>query len=460
MTGRTWGWIALVCIALLAGLMIGRSGPARVTPQASAAPTATRARPPALLTVGVGHPVYKDLPVVLQLSASIASLREAVVLPKVSGYLQTVTVRVGDPVTAGQVIAVVDHDQLAAQVAQAQASLSAAQTAVVTSRASVASAQAQEANAVAGQRSAEANLVNANAGLTKAQATLVDAQATYDRIATLVQQGAAAQQALDDAKAAVASDQAAVDQARAQIRVAEAQIAQARTQVAAQRQQIAAAQSQVLTQQAQAASQAAALQNQQIGLQNATIVAPFAGVVVSRSLDPGAYVTPGTSTPIVTIADLSQLYVLVNVSEAQLPMVHRGDAVQVLVDAYPGRKFGGRVSRMSGGVDPQTRTVQVEVDIPNPGHALRPGMYATAMINAGMQRALVVPLTAIVTIGSTHYVWALVDGKTTQRQVTAGRQTGSAIEITGGVTPDDVVVFRGADQVREGQSVKSQEVGF
>jgi len=456
---RSWGWIALVCLALIAGLLVGRSGSTKVANQA-AAPTTSRARNRVIPTVGVGHPAYKDLPVILQLTASIASLHEAVVLPQSSGYLQAVTVRVGDPVTAGQVVAVVNHDQLQAQVVQAQASLAAAMTAVETSRASVAAAQAQEANAVAGQRSAEANLVNMHAGLTKVQATLVDAQATYDRTATLVQEGADAKQALDDAKATVISDQAAVDQARSQISVAEAQVIQARAQIVATQQQVVAAQSQVHTQAVLVGSGVAALQNQQIGLQNATIVAPFTGIVVARNLDPGAYVTPGTSTPIITVADLNQLYVLVDVSETQLPMVHRGDPVRILVDAYPGRAFLGRVSRMSGGVDPQTRTVQVEIDIPNPGHPLRPGMYATALINAGSQRTLVVPLTAIVTIGSENYVWAVVDGKTTQRQVTIGRETGSYVQVTGGLAESDTIVFRGSDLVREGQAVQTQQVGL
>ena len=142
-------------------------------------------------------------------------------------------------------------------------------------------------------------------------------------------------------------------------------------------------------------------------------------------------------------------------------MVHRGDPVRILVDAYPGRTFSGRVSRMSGGVDPQTRTVQVEIDIPNVGHPLRPGMYATALINAGSQRTLVVPLTAIVTIGSENYVWAVVDGKTTQRQVTIGRETGSYVERHGRASAEsDTVVFRGSDLVREGQAVQSQQVGL
>lgn len=462
MTGksRPWGWIALVCVALVAGLLVGRASPPQPPTQAAQRTAPTGARTRVAPTVGVGHPVYQDLPITLRLTASIASLREAVVLPKTSGYLQSVTVRAGDTVTAGQVVAIVDHDQLGAQVSQARATLAAAQTGVQTSQASVAAAQAQQLNAVAALRSAEANLVSAKAGLVKAQAMLTDAQSTYNRTVMLVQQGAQAAQNLDDAKATVASDQAAVDQAAAQVRAAEAQVTQAQSQIAAQQQQVAAAKSQVQTQQAQTASQAAALQNAQIGLQNATIVAPFGGIVVSRSLDPGAYVTPGTSTPIVTIADLDSLDVVVNVSETQMSMIRKGGKVQVLVDAYPGRIFTGVVSRIAGGVDPQTRTVQVEVDLTNPGHLLRPGMYATAEISAGSQRALVVPLSAIITLGTESYVWVVVEGKTTQRQVTVGRETGALVEITGGITASDLIVFRGSDQVREGQPVKASPVGL
>jgi RND family efflux transporter MFP subunit len=141
-------------------------------------------------------------------------------------------------------------------------------------------------------------------------------------------------------------------------------------------------------------------------------------------------------------------------------MIHRGAPVSLTVDAFPGRVFTARVSRLAGGVDPQTRTLPVEIDIDNPGHVLRPGMYATATVNAGSQRALVVPLTAIVTVGTENYVWAVADGRTTQRQVTVGRETGAIVEITSGLTTADTIVFRGSDQVREGQVVKTQQVGL
>src|SRR2546430_103458 len=293
--------------------------------------------------------------------------------------------RPGDPVKTGQLVAVVDHAQLDAQLVQADATALAAQSGVQTAVVAVATAHAQLVNA-------EAQVQSAKAGVVKARAQLQNAEATQARIADLVRQGASAQQALDDAVAQVQAAQANLD-------AADAQVAQADAQVAAARQQEASAAMQVQTQQAQAAAQAAALQNARLAVANATITAPLAGLVVSRSLDPGAYVTPGTSTPILTIADLGQIDVVVNVPEVQIPAVRRGHPVQVTVDAYPDRTFRGKVSRIAGGADPITRTVQVEIDIANPGQLLRPGMYATAQLSAGADKdVLVVPLGALVTV--------------------------------------------------------------
>ncbi len=441
MKPRAWIWVVAAGVVLVAGLVVSRGAPSKTAQAPSGKGQAQTRQAP---TVAVGHAKHVQLPRVLQLTAGINSLTQAVVLPRTSGYLQVVTVRAGDPVRAGQVVAIVDHAQLDAQVAQAQASLASAETAVQTAEAQVAAARAQRLNA-------QAQLVNARAGLAKAKAQLVNAQATYARTQTLAQQGAISQQALDDAKAQVISAQAGVDSAQAQI-------AQAEAQVDVARQQEAVAASQVRTQQAQVANQAAALENTRLGLQNATIVAPFSGVVVSRSLDPGAYVTPGTLTPILTIADPDHLDVLVHISEVDLPQVHRGDRAQIHVDAYPDRTFQGLVSRIAGGLDPITRTVQVQIDVPNTSHALRPGMYATVQLAVGSQPALVVPLSALVTVGGQHFVWVVTDGKVSQQPVTVGRATGEVVEITNGLTEQEIIVVRGTDLVRDGQSVRGTPV--
>lgn len=427
---RAWMWVVVVAaIVLVAGLVVGRGSPSKSAqaPSGRGQGGGQRQAP----TVAVGNARNVQLPLVLQLTASINSLTQAVVLPRTSGYLQAVTVRAGDAVQAGQVVAVVDHAQLDAQVAQAQASVTAAQAAVQTAQAQVSAAHAQ--------------LVNAQAGLAKAKAQLSDAQTTYKRTQTLAQQGAISQQSLDDAQANVVSAQAGVDSAQAQVDAA--------------RQQEAAAISQVRTQQAQVSNQMAALENARLGLQYATIVAPFSGVVVSRSLDPGAYVTPGTSTPILTIADPDHLDVIVNVSEANLPQVHKGDKVQIQVDAYPDRTFQGVVTRIAGGLDPVTRTAQVEIDMPNPGRLLRVGMYARVQIAAGTQPALVVPLSALVTAGGQHFVWVVTDAKVSQQPVTVGRASGEVVEITSGLSDQDTIIIRGTDLVKEGQTVRAVPEG-
>jgi RND family efflux transporter MFP subunit len=460
----SWIWIPAAIAALGVGLLIGRvTAPAPVGRPASADPakgsgSTGRTPPPPL--VGVAHPKRVTIPVTLSLTANIASLKSAVIYSKTAGYLQAVAVRPGDPVRAGQIVAVVDHAQLDAQAAQAQATALAAENAIQTAQVAVATAHAQVLNAMAGRQNAEAQLANAKAGVVKARAQLQNTQATQGRIAALVRQGASPQQSLDDATAQVETAKASLDAAEAQVKVAEAQVVQANAQIAAARQQEASASTQVRTQQAQAASQQAALQNARLAVVNATIIAPFSGVVVSRSLDSGAYVTPGTSTPIVTIADLDEIAVLVNVTEVQIASVRRDAPVKVTVDAYPGQTFQGTVSRIAGGADQATRTIQVEIDIANPGHLLRPGMYATAQLSVGEDKdVLVVPLGAMVNVGNQHFVWVVTDNKVSKRPVKVGRATGEVVVVTTGLTEDEQIVARGADLVREGQRVRVVPVG-
>jgi multidrug efflux pump subunit AcrA (membrane-fusion protein) len=163
--GVVW-WITTMVAALAVGVAAGRdlSAGAPTAPRLAARPPAAQAtaaaaspgprRTPVLPLVAVARPQRAAVPVTLSLTGSIASLRTAVLYSKVAGYLQAVAVRPGDPVAAGQVVAVVDHAQLETQVAQAQASALAAATAVQTARDAVATARAQYANAAAGRESA------------------------------------------------------------------------------------------------------------------------------------------------------------------------------------------------------------------------------------------------------------------------------------------------------------------
>ncbi len=476
MRGKTWWWagIGVVIIAIVVTVALARTRGSQTTraPQAQETSQAPREgqsqegqprggqpgggqrRVPPAPMVNVGRMRARELPTTLALTATIVSLRETRIVSRVAGYLEAVNARSGDMVRAGQVVAVVEHSQLDAQVLQAEQAAMAARAAVQSAQAAVGAAHAQVSNTMAARRRAEADLQNARAALDRAKAQLGVAQAAYTRISTLYRDGLIAQSALDDARGQLQSAQAGVEAADAQIRVAQAAIEQAEAQVrVAQAQEIAAA-SQVRTQQAQASSLEASLQNIRLAQASATIRAPFSGIVVSRTLDTGAYVSPGGTTPIMMIADLDHVAVVVNVSEASMGVVRPGNQAEMNVDAYPGRVFKGAVARIAGGVDTDTRTAQVEIDMDNRDHAVRPGMYARVRLFGAPRRVNVVPLSALVTVGGQQFVWVVVDRKVSRRQVTIGITTATVVEITGGLSLDEKIVIRGTDLVREGGPIR------
>src|SRR5436309_2866896 len=149
--------------------------------------------------VAVGQLVPMDLATTLSLTATVVSLRETSVFSRVSGYLERVTVRPGDTVRSGQIVAVVEHSQLDAQVR----------------------------SAVAARSKADADLVSARADVDKARAQLAVAQSNFARISSLFQDGLISQQATDDAKGQLQTAQATLDAAGAQVGVAEAEVEQA-----------------------------------------------------------------------------------------------------------------------------------------------------------------------------------------------------------------------------------------
>ena len=398
-------WVAasaVLIMAVIAAVLVRGRG-AETRPGSQQGPPAAQGTQVPSPVVAVGRLLPMEIPNTLSLTATVVSLRDTSVFSRVAGYLDTVTVRPGEMVRSGQVVAVVEHAQLDAQVQ----------------------------SAVAARRRADADLLNARAAVDKAKAQLTVAQSNFTRVSSLFQDGLISQQAVDDAKGQLQTAQADLDGARAQVSVAQAEIEQA----------------------------AASLRSAQLAQASATIRAPWAGIVVSRSLDPGAYVTTSGGTPILSVADLDNIAVLVNVTEADMGTVRRGAAAEIGVDAFPNRTFHGTVARIAGGVDPDTRTVRVEVDLDNHDHALRPGMYARVRLVGAPRHAVVVPLSALVIVGGQQFVWVVSDGRVSRRAVTIGATTASVVEITSGVSPNETIVFRGTEQVREGGPVRTAPAG-
>jgi membrane fusion protein, heavy metal efflux system len=186
-------------------------------------------------------------------------------------------------------------------------------------------------------------------------------------------------------------------------------------------------------------------------LQQAVVVrAPITGVVTDISVVPGDYRAAVSSaadvtTPLMSIADLSTVWVSSDVPEPFMRHIRVGETCEIALVAYPGEKFTGRVARVGSTLDPQTRTLKVYVDLPNPARRFVPEMFGT-MRHTGTPRLLpVVPVAAIVQeYGHSEVFVERAPGQFERRVVTTGVRTGDLVSITNGLEANSRVVVDGA----------------
>ena len=139
----------------------------------------------------------------------------------------------------------------------------------------------------------------------------------------------------------------------------------------------------------------ARLEELKINLANTTITSPVDGFVAKRFLDPGASVSP--NVPVAALVDIKTVRMVANLVEKDMKRVTVGTQADIDVDAFPGETFKGRVSRVAPVFDPSTRTAEMEIEVPNPGFRLKPGMYARVQLTvASKTDAISVPSNAIV----------------------------------------------------------------
>ena len=174
-----------------------------------------------------------------------------------------------------------------------------------------------------------------------------------------------------------------------------------------------------------------------------TIVSPVSGVVTKKLAVEQQYVAQGQ--PLLEIADLSNVWVEVDVYEQQLPSVKLGDRVEITAAAIPGRTFHGMVSFIVPVLTGATRTATVRVELANPGRALKPDMYVNARIlGAPAPPHIMVPASAIVDRGQQRFVWVETQpGSYEPRAVTTGGRHGDTVVILSGLTEGESVVVEG-----------------
>ncbi len=319
---------------------------------------------------------------------------------KVAGYLKSISVDVGDRVAAGQLLAVLEIPELQDDMATDEASV---------------------------QRSREE--------VNRAQSDLARAESAHDvahigstRLTTVMKQrpNLVAQQDIDEAQG--------------RDRIAEAQVATAKATVAAAQEQLAVSQ---------------ANQNKTKTLfAYARITAPFAGVITHRYADTGAMIQAGTSSqsqamPVVQLSQNSLLRLIIQVPESAVARIRIGAPVEVSVQAL-NRTFEGKVARFADKLNLDTRTMEAEVDVPNPTLELVPGMYAYALITTEQARGvLIAPVQAIDRKDDkTSVLVVKPDGRLESRTVTLGIEAPDRVEVRTGLTDDDLVVVGNRAQLK------------
>lgn len=189
----------------------------------------------------------------------------------------------------------------------------------------------------------------------------------------------------------------------------------------------------------------------------ARITAPFAGYVTHRYLDPGALVNPGSST-LFTLMDLDVMKIIINILEKDIPLITQGKKAVVNVDAYPGKEFYGTVTRYAEAVDLSTRTMAVEIDIPNQHHDLKPGMFANVvLIVQERPNVITVPTPAIVKDEKGSCVFAVRQDTARRIPVTIGDEQKGRTEILTGLNGDESIITTGQQFVRDGVAVVVQQ---
>lgn len=347
----------------------------------------------AKITVAVTKVAREDLDQDLWLSAEFRPYQEISLHSKVAGYLKNISVDVGDQVKAGQKIAELEVPELEDEFSKAQSAYQASLQDV---------------------KRAEADYAQANAVYERLQGVIKD----HPKLV--------AQQELDDARAKHDAMNGSLGAAQRRVEERQSEVNKTKTL-----------------------------------LDYATITVPFEGIITRRYADPGALIQAGTasstqSLPLVDLAQQDLLRLVFPVPESAAPLIQVGARVEVNVSSLD-EKFAGKVSRFSGKVERNTRTMHTEVDVPNPERRYRPGMYAfVRLILREEKNAIVVPVQAVAT-GEKPSVYVLnKDNIIEQRPVTIGLQTPDKVQIREGLAEGDLVIVGSRNSARAGQKAEGK----
>ncbi len=347
------------------------------------------------ISVAVASAHEEPLAVVYRASGTVRGRNTAILTSRTMGTVRAVRVRSGDRVTAGQLLVELEANDVRASVARARAGL---------------------------DQSAEAKAEAENA-LEAARAAAKVARSTYDRMGSLLKDNAIPEQQYDEAEARFRGAAAQELMAQARVRSLSSRIDEAK----------------------------AGLGEAQITLGYADIVAPFAGRVVERRVDPGTLASPGMA--LLVLVDEGTLRVEAAVEESHLDDVKVGDDASVEIQTLA-KPLVGKVGEIVPSVDVASRTFLVKIDLSSDAGSLRPGTFARVGFQVGARPRLVVPTTALTSFGALDRVFVVEGGYARLRMITRGEEQGPWTEILSGLSATEAVVAAPPTGLRDGTPVE------
>lgn len=363
--------------------------------------------PPAPV-VPVAKAARADLSSSVTLTAEFEPYQQVDVMAKIAGYVRSIPVDIGDHVREGELLATLEVPEMEDDLSRSAAAIA----------------------------QADSEIATASDELRRSEAAHDLAHLSFNRISDVMKKepGLVPQQEVDEARsrdlmaeAQVSASKSALQTAQEKARVARAD--QARIQTLRK---------------------------------YMTIAAPFDGVVTKRYANAGSMIQAGTASqtqamPVVQLSQNNLLRLILPVPESDVTRVHVGEAVDVRVSSL-GKTFPGRVKRFADKIQESTRTMDTEVDVPNPSLALIPGMYAEVSLQlAEHANALAIPLDAVDRSGANPFVYAVTPaGALHVTPVTLGLENAQSVEVTSGLEPGQTVVTGRLAGLKEGERVETK----
>ncbi len=382
----------------------------------------------------------------VEMPGTVEGFKTVELYSKIGGFLEDISVDIGDEVKEGQELAHLDIPEMEQELLQKQALLQQSQAEVEQSQAAVLQSDAKVNSALAA-------LSEAQTEREESESQLRFRQVEVRRYQDLVNSNSARRELLDQAKFQLDSATAGVKTVLARIQTAQAHVNAAKANLARSKADVKSAQAHVNVTQAN-------LKYSQTMSAYGTIRAPFNGTVVMRNVDPGAFIqsADGNSAakPLLTITHTDVVRVLVDIPMKDVRLLNRGDkAVLNRITVLPGEEFVGTVTRFSPALGKRSRLMRAEVDFDNADHKLWPGYFGYMTIHLEeMTDTPVVPSSALLVEKGQSYVYVCDNGVARRQAVEVSYHDGSTVGISSGLAGGEQIIKTGGGQIADGERIE------